>query len=177
MDKEQNTNYLIKGDNVSFAFLQKQTGIFTPPGEAIVLQPTTINLNNNELSGIFAYGYTVGNESFVLGSAVLVESHTQPTNTGNYIEKSYIISTTDFNFQSNLFSGATSTFTSGDLNAAQILVHCLNTFSVATTSLTVRINFSGSEEEKVILTGIIENTLKNTPLENKKNLNWEWFDV
>ena len=165
----QNNKY-IKGDNLSFNVQQKQTGVFVPFGETVVLQPTS--------SSVSSYEYTTGNKPFILNDAFLIESHTEQTATGNYKEKSYILPQgTGFEFQPSLFSNTTKTFTSGDLGAIQILSHYLNTSSVATSSLTVQINFRGSKEEKVVLTGMIENGLKNILLESENTPSWEWFDI
>jgi|SRR3989344_112133 len=171
-------NIRIQGEHLSFTVAPTQTGIFSPHGEIFILQPTTVNLYGHDFLGVSVYGYTTDDKSFILKNAVLVESYTEPTTTGSYEEKLYIMSTvTRFNSHTSLFNNFTTTLTNGDLWAIQVLAHYLNTSSVTTTSLTVQINFYGSEKGKVVLTGMIENALTDISSENIKNLNWEWFDV
>lgn len=178
-DKITNNQYdgsvHIQGECLSFAIGSLQTGIFTPYGETFILQPNTVNLHSNEFNGVSAYGYTTNSQSFVLNGGVLIESHTEPTTTGRYEEKLYILSSVaGLNSQPSLFSNATTTLTNVDLGAIQVLAQYLTTFSVSATSLTVQINFSGSEEKKMVVAREIENALKNHSIKNK--LNWIWQD-
>ena len=140
--------------------------------------PILCDFNIKSLSVFGSKSLDIPDKSFILKNAVLVESYTEPTTTGSYEEKLYIMSTvTRFNSHTSLFNNFTTTLTNGDLWAIQVLAHYLNTSSVTTTSLTVQINFYGSEKGKVVLTGMIENALTDISSENIKNLNWEWFDV